>query len=96
MPEMTRAGQHGPGRPTAMTETAKLHGGRCRHAVQACAVAGPRSGHGQPNHGKAAETVAPHDRNHTPEAIIIIDPAVGRPGRLQRSDDDDAARRRAA
>ena len=100
MLSITRAELHALVWSKPMTEIAKFYGVRDQHVAQACdahEIARPGAGYWQRvEHGKSVETVALDNKNFSPEAIIIIDPAVGRPGRLQRSDDDDAARRRAA
>ncbi|MER9586453.1 hypothetical protein [Mesorhizobium sp. M0276] len=47
-------------------------------------------------HGKTVETVALDNKNNSPEATIIIDPAVGGAGRVKRGHDDGASKRYAA
>lgn len=83
-----------------MTAIARQHGVRGQHIAQACdahEIARPRPGYWQRlEHGKAVETVALDNNNHSPEAIIIIGPAVGRPAPPHKDGDDDTARRRAA
>jgi hypothetical protein len=97
---MTRAELHALVWSKPMTEIARLYGVRDQHVAQACdahEVARPRAGHWQRvEHGKTAETVALNVKNFSPEATIIIEPAVGRSGRLPGGDDDDASRRVAA
>lgn len=93
---MTRAELHELVWSKPMTEIASLYGVRDQHVAQACdahQIARPSPGHWQRvEHGKSVETTALDNKNHSPEAIIIIEPAVGRPGRLQRGDDDEAKR----
>ncbi|KUM24272.1 hypothetical protein AU467_31125 [Mesorhizobium loti] len=95
MLRMTRAELHRLVWSKPMTEIAKLHGVRDQHVAQACDahdIARPRAGHWQRvEHGKAVEAAALDNKKHSPEAIIIIEPAVGRPGGLQKGEDDDAA-----
>lgn len=83
-----------------MTEIARGYGVRDQHIAQACDahdIARPRAGHWQRvEHGKAVETVALDNKSFSPGEIIIIDPAVGRPGRFQKDGNDGVARRRAA
>ncbi len=100
MLKVTRAELHALVWSKPMTEIARDYGLRDQHVAQACdahEIARPRPGYWQRlEHGKAVETVALDNKNHSPGEIIIIDPAVGRPSRLQKDDSDDAARRRAA
>jgi len=100
MLKMTRAELHRLVWQKPMTEIAREHGVRAQHVAQACDacdIARPRPGHWQRvEHGKTVETVALDNKSYSPEDIIIIDPAVGRPGRLHKDDDDGTARRRAA
>lgn len=100
MLKMTRAELHGLVWSKPMTQIARLHGVRDQHVAQACDahdIARPRAGHWQRvEHGKTVETVALDNKNNSPEAIIIIDPAVGRPGRVKRGQDDGASKRHAA
>lgn len=100
MLRMTRAELHALVWSKPMTEIAKVHGVRDQHVAQVCDdhdIARPSAGHWQKvEHGKAVETVALDNRNHSPEEIIIIAPAVGRFGRLQNDEDDGTARREAA
>lgn len=100
MLKITRAELHALVWSKPMTEIAREYGVRDQHVAQACDVfdiARPRPGHWQRvQHGKAVETIVLDDESYPPEEIIIIDPAVGRPGRLQQDDGDGTARRRAA
>jgi len=100
MLRMTRAELHTLVWSMPMTGVAKRFGVRDQHVARACdahGIARPRAGHWQKvEHGKAMEIAALDNTNFSPEAIIIIGPAVGRPGRFHRDDDDDAAGRRAA
>ncbi|KUM26982.1 hypothetical protein AU467_18620 [Mesorhizobium loti] len=83
-----------------MTEIARQYGIRDQHVAQACDaydIARPRAGHWQRvEHGKSVETAALDNKNHSPETIIVIEPAPGKPGGLQRGDYGDAAKRCAA
>lgn len=93
---MTRAELHRLIWSKPMTEIARRYGVRDQHVAQACDaydIARPRAGHWQKvEHGKSVETAALDNKNHSSEAIIIIEPAVGRSGRFQRGDDDGAKR----
>lgn len=83
-----------------MTEIARQYGIRDQHVAQACdayEIARPRAGHWQRvEHGKPVETPALNNKNHSPETIIVIEPALGKPGRFRGGDYHDAAKRRAA
>ena len=100
MLRMTRAELHALVWSKPMTEIARAYDVRNQHVAQACDdhdIARPSAGHWQKvEHGRAVETIALDSRNHSPGEIIIIAPAVGRPGRLQKHDDDGTARREAA
>ncbi|WP_065518398.1 hypothetical protein [Mesorhizobium amorphae] len=88
MMRMTRAELHRLVWSKPMTELARLYGVRDQHVAQACDahdIARPRAGHWQRvEHGKTVETAALDNTNYSPEAIIIIEPSVGRPGRVTR------------
>lgn len=100
MLKMTRAELHALVWELPITAIARAHSVRARHVAQVCDahdIARPRPGHWQKvDHGKAVEAIPLDNRRYLPEDIIIIEPAVGRPGRLHRDDDDGTARRRAA
>lgn len=85
MLRMTRAELHGLVWSKPMTEIARLYGIRDQHVAQACDahdIARPGAGHWQRvEHGKSTETFALDNKNYSPEAVIIIEPAVGKPGR---------------
>ncbi|MER9793902.1 hypothetical protein [Mesorhizobium sp. M0213] len=97
MLKMTRAELHLLVWSKPMVEIARLHGVRDQHVAQACEahdIVRPRADHWQRvQHGKTVAAVALDNKNNSPEAIVIIDPAVGRPGRLKRSVDDEASKR---
>jgi hypothetical protein len=100
MLKITRAELHALMWSKPMTVIARTYAVRDQHVTQACDdhdIARPRPGHWQKvDHGKAVETVALDNRRYSPGDIIIIDPAVGRPGRLEKDGDDGTARSRAA
>jgi len=100
MLKITRAELHALVWSKPMTEIARTHGVRDQHIAQACDahdIARPRASHWQKmDHGKAVNAVALDNKGYASGDIIIIEPAVGRPGRLERDDDDGTARRRAA
>lgn len=100
MLRVTRAELHALVWSKPMTTIAREHGVRDQHIAQVCDahdIARPRPGHWQRiEHGKAVTTVGLDNKNHSPEEIVIIDPAVGRPGRLPKDEGDESARRQAA
>lgn len=100
MLKLTRAELHALVWSKPMTEIARDYGVRDQHVAQACdahEIARPRPGYWQRlEHGKAVETVALDNKNYSLEEIIIINTAVGRPGRSRNDDGDDAAKGRAA
>ncbi|CAH1662305.1 conserved hypothetical protein [Chelatococcus asaccharovorans] len=100
MLRITRAELHALVWSKPMTVIAREYGVRDQHIAQACDandIARPRPGHWQRiEHGKAVTTVGLDNKNHSPEEIVIIYPAVGRPGRLHKDEGDDTVRRRAA
>lgn len=100
MLRMSRAELHALVWSKPMTEIAREYGVHNQHVAWVCNafdIARPRAGHWQRvEHGKAVETVALTNENYSPGEIIIIDPAVGRVGRLKKDNGDDAIRKRAA
>lgn len=100
MLKMTRAELHALVWQKPMTEIARIHGTSGQHVAQACDahdIARPRAGHWQRvEHGKAVEVAALDNSSFSPEEIIIVKSAIGRPSRHQQTDDDGAAGRRAA
>lgn len=100
MLRVTRAELHALVWSKPMTVIARQYGVRDQHIARACDtddIARPRPGHWQRiEHGKAVRTARLDNTTRSPEEIIIIDPAVGRPGRLHKDEGDDRARRRAA